>query len=476
MVNDREINMLPQAQDADRRLRCWLGGGGVFAFLGLIYASIVPLEFQPLSLAETIERFQQTPWLNLSVYRRADWVANGLVALPFGFLLAGAVDRDARMTMRYAMSLLAIIVFGNALIVAIEFLQLWYPRRTVSQNDIAAGCIGATIGPLAWMFVGRPAVAAWRQVRRLTWDGPSSQRIAGWLLVMYLALLVAYSVLPLDIMLSGADWREKWQAGRFDWVPELNMVSVDPQRVTLHLALSLALSAARMLPVGLLLIVAGWRQRGLSLLIGFPILIELLQAPIFTRYTTFADVLCGWGGGLVGMAIGLQLGLISRCNDRLALRVTAVVAVLAAVVMAFLGRYERIANAAEIATAWSHFWTAPFVKYYYTSEFLAGSNLLGKMIVFSLLGIALGNLFARPGHRASPPGLAACCVSFLLVVALGGAIEVAQVYLVPFHADAADVLIYAGGALCGWGFYRSIVTWGLSSDSPRNGSQFGLDR
>ncbi|QDS88326.1 VanZ like family protein [Rosistilla ulvae] len=442
----------------------------MFAVLGLIYASIVPLEFQPLSFAEAIKRFPEIPWLNLGVYRRADWVANGLVAFPFGFLLAGAADRDSRTTGRYALALLAIIVFGNALVVAIEFLQLWYPRRTVSQNDIAAGCIGATIGPLAWMFVGRPAVAAWRQVRRLTWDGPSSRRITGWLLLMYLSLLIAYSVLPLDIMFSGNEWQAKWQAGRFAWVPELNLVSIDLQRGTLHLALSLVLSAARMLPVGLLLVVSGWRQRGLALLIGVPILIELLQAPIFTRFTTFADALCGWGGGLLGMVVGLQLEPIARFNDRLAVRVAAVVTALAAVVMAFLGRYERIASDAEVAYAWSQFWTPPFVKYYYTSEFMAGSNLMGKLIAFSILGGALCNAFSRPGQRVSPPRLASCCVSLAIVVGAGVAIEISQIYLVPFYGDAADVLIYAVGAFCGWGFYRSIVTWGLTPDPSSNGS------
>ncbi len=53
-----------------------------------------------------------------------------------------------------------------------------------------------------------------------------------------------------------------------------------------------------MVPVGLLMVGCRWHSwHGLLWLIGFPVAVELLQAPIFSRFSTFGDVCAGWGGG-----------------------------------------------------------------------------------------------------------------------------------------------------------------------------------
>ena len=54
----------------------------------ILYGSLVPLDFHPHSLAWAWEKFQQTPMLNLGIDSRADWIANGVLYLPAGFLLA----------------------------------------------------------------------------------------------------------------------------------------------------------------------------------------------------------------------------------------------------------------------------------------------------------------------------------------------------------------------------------------------------
>ncbi|TWU21201.1 VanZ like family protein [Novipirellula galeiformis] len=453
-----ELDRFPRPLD-DGSPRVWLAVLGSLAAVALVYASIVPLEYRPLALDEAIERFRSLRWLNLNVDRRADWVANGLVALPFGFLLAGAADRDGRLTLRYLASLFAIILFGNTLIVGIEFLQLWYPRRTVSGNDIAAGCVAATISPLLWIAVGRPALAVWRRVRTLSWDASSSSRIATVLLWSFCSLLLVYSVLPLDVMFSQAEWAAKANAGRFAWVPGLHVVALDPQRGLLELAIALAVSSLRMVPLGILIVLARMQHRGLAIMLGFPILIELLQAPIFTRYTTLADVVCGWAGAAIGVVLATHWTAIQRITDRVSVRCASLLLVVLGIFVAFLARYERVANRAEIDAGWIDFWSPPFVKYYYTSEFLAGSNLVGKMILFAALGVALAHVFSRPGSRQQTPGVVASLTSILVVLGTGLTIEVAQVYLVPFYADASDVLIYAAGALGGWLSYRVVVTW-----------------
>ncbi len=130
---------------------------GIFAFAALVYASIVPLNYTPRTWDEAYERFGNLRWLNLNVYRRCRLVANGIVALPFSFFLAGAADRARRFSFAYFAWSILIVSCGMIGIAAIEFLQIWYPPRTISGNDVAAGCIGVLLGPIAWSLGGRPA-------------------------------------------------------------------------------------------------------------------------------------------------------------------------------------------------------------------------------------------------------------------------------------------------------------------------------
>ncbi len=119
--------------------------------------------------------------------------------------------------------------------------------------------------------------------------------------------------------------------------------------------------------------------------------------------------------------------------------------------VAFLGRYQRLATNEEVTHAWKHFWSPPFLKYYYTSEFAAGSNIAGKLLVFAAIGIALANLsrpFGGYYHFRKNFGFV---VLFAPVLALGIVIELAQIYLYPFYADATDILTYCLGSWCGWG-------------------------
>jgi hypothetical protein len=51
-----------------------------------------------------------------------------------------------------------LLVFLAAVVFGIELVQVWFPPRTVSQNDIFAGWCGAAGGMLAWVFFGETLV------------------------------------------------------------------------------------------------------------------------------------------------------------------------------------------------------------------------------------------------------------------------------------------------------------------------------
>ena len=48
----------------------------IVATVALVYASLVPLNFVPLSPKETYLRWRNIPWNNISLSSRSDWIAN----------------------------------------------------------------------------------------------------------------------------------------------------------------------------------------------------------------------------------------------------------------------------------------------------------------------------------------------------------------------------------------------------------------
>ena len=73
-------------------VRTTLAAGALFCLVFVVYASLVPLHYTAKPFDEAVDQFQKTPWFQLGVESRADWVANGLMMLPAGFLAAGAID------------------------------------------------------------------------------------------------------------------------------------------------------------------------------------------------------------------------------------------------------------------------------------------------------------------------------------------------------------------------------------------------
>ena len=449
---------------------------GVAFGMALVYASLIPLQYKPLHWDEAIERFRDLRWLNLDVYRRADWVANGLAVMPFGFLLSGAADQKHKIGIRYTLQMIAITACGVLLVVAIEFMQLWFPPRTVSGNDIAAGCIGAIISPWLWPLLGRPCLKQWSRLKHIPKQdllNPKNSRV---LLVIYSVLLITYSVMPLDIMLNGSEWQIKYAKGRFTWFPATEITGRGPLAVCLEFASTLVLSSTRMLAVGILAYRAKLARTGLILLIAFPVTLELLQAPIFTRYTTFIDILCGWAGGLLGLVLAANWSFAMRLNQSKYVRIMLVVVCILVIEVAFIGRFERVCTAGEIDANWQAFLAPPFSKYYYTSEFLAASNFAGKALTFAVLGFLVGNFRhkQRPLRKQESRRAGILYIGFILLTALF--VELPQVYMQPFIADASDIMIYMSGATIGWMTHAFFIAKEISCapDEPRQNQMYPM--
>src|SRR4051812_17885850 len=115
-----------------------------------VYGSLIPLRYQPMPLDQALERFREIRLADLkSADARGDWAVNMVqyATVSFCYLAALVVDR------RWVFGLLAsavIIPVGCAVAVGLEFLQIYFPPRTVSMNDIVVESLGVVLGASAW--------------------------------------------------------------------------------------------------------------------------------------------------------------------------------------------------------------------------------------------------------------------------------------------------------------------------------------
>ncbi|MBI3155038.1 MAG: VanZ family protein [Burkholderiales bacterium] len=440
------------ADAARRRLSARVFAGWLAYTAFVVYGSLVPLDYRPLAPGEAWTRFQQIPFLDLGAGSRADWIANGVLYAPLGFLTALAL------LVRGCWRVLALplaVAFGCGLALAVEYAQLFFPPRTVSLNDLLAEAIGSVAGALA-------AAAVWG--RRARW-----QRVpragASWLhahaLALYAAAYLAYSLFPYDLLLSAAELRDKLASDRWGWV----LAGGEPRPlVTLLRLLAETLLSA---PLGAWL--AQRRIAGRS-----PPMPQRAGSPGSVRQADADAARAGMRAGSVAL-VGLVWGLAIEAAQLLIVSgVTQGASVLTRLVGVMLGAWawprrhawppERVraavARAASWAAApylllllgvngwWTHAWGGaagatttlaslrwqPFYYHYYTSEAQALLSLTGVALAYAPIG-----LWAWARRR--PAAAAALAAALACAVVEGG-----KLFLVGLRPDPTNLGIAAAAA------------------------------
>jgi VanZ family protein len=177
----------------------------------VVYGSLIPFELRPRSFEAALRAFQHIPYLRLGVASRADWVANILLYIPLAFLLTGAAA-SARSRAARVIGTVAAIAFCIALAVGVEFAQLFFPPRTVSQNDLIAETIGTALGAALWFAGGERMLGLGRQ---MLGGGPPAIRAA---ITLYVAGYLAFSLFPYDFLVSAKELAAKLgEPGRSAW-------------------------------------------------------------------------------------------------------------------------------------------------------------------------------------------------------------------------------------------------------------------
>lgn len=399
--------------------------------LFVVYGSLVPLDFRPRP--DAWQAFLAIPYLSLGVASRADWVANILLYLVLAYLASGAIqkDRPAPRIVPLAAALGACL----ALAVGVEFLQLHFPPRTVSLNDLIAESIGTALGCAIW-FASGPRLAA-------MWDrfvGGSTHSLRA-LLALYATGYIAFSLFPYDFLVSAAELTAK--------LATAGAIALGPGAgcgASLSCATKLVAEAVLVMPFGALLVIgAGTPQArragafaGLALGICLGLAIELLQILLASGTTQGISVLTrglgvAWGAALARSAIAGGLRIEPGATRRVVILAVPLYLLLALALNDVLPLRLQPLWAASEKLAELRF--LPFYYHYYTSETAAVRSVLA--IAGSYAPIGLAAALAFPGRRR------AAWAAILLAIALCLGIETLKLFTAGKHPDPTNLLIAA---------------------------------
>ena len=407
-----------------------LGSSALLAYLlFVVYGSLVPLDFQYIPFDEALQRFRTMPFLQLGVESRADWVSNGVLYLPVGFL---ATWRFMRRGLAAVWAVGIATTFGVALAVGVEFTQVYFPARTVSLNDIVAECIGSLLGALLGSGYQRHASASSATAARLggTW-------FASHALQLYAAAYLAFCLFPFDLLISREELAEKLASDMWGgWV-----AAVEPR--PLMVVLKLAVEVALTLPLGILFgRHTGGRKRtpGLvraavaGLMLGA--LIEGAQFLIASGISQGVSVLSRGLGMAFGLALWQRRDRLSLAVARRALARSSLLwlPVCLLLIVAMNGWFTAQRQGGEAAAVkWAELRLLPFYYHYYTTEAQALLSLASVFLMYLPLGVLAWSL-RRSAWTAAAWGIAASAV-----------VETAKLWLEGLHPDPTNLLI-AGAA------------------------------
>jgi VanZ family protein len=435
------------AEPAPINLDRWLTLIAVTYSVFVLYGSLVPLEIRSLGLADAWGRFTQIRLLSLGTVGRADWVANILLYIPLAFFwCASAHARSGTRWGATGFILISCVAFA----VLIEFVQVWFPPRTVSQNDLLAEALGSVIGVTIWLMAGRFLIKLARTILEGGRAGLDAAFIA------YAGFYCAYSLFPFDFLVSNQELSAKLASSAI-------AVFITPScGGVLRCGMNLTLEAVSFVPFGLFMAL-------------------LLKRPGAAAPGWLAALL--WGA-LAGAVIeGIQIFIASGITQGISIGTRALGMVAGVVIgrawsATWLTAWLPFARGAVVvgvagyalllaAIAWRGGWQAdgamlrlnslhwlPFYYHYYTTEQNAVLSLLRNAIMYAPVGMAVWvwQFAGLRGHRTDLPGGA---LVFWLGASLALLMEASRLLKPSGHADPTNLLI---AAVAAWLTFR-LTAW-----------------
>jgi VanZ family protein len=324
------------------------------------------------------------------------------------------------------------------LAVSIEFAQIFFPPRTVSQNDLIAEGIGTILGAVIWVRFGRRLAGLWRQFLQ---GGPTARRA---FVLLYLIAYLAISLFPYDFLLSRGELADKL-ASPGAWAPLIAGSCGD----SLHCSVKLLAEVLVVAPLGFLLGMATPARTSVGLAGAFGwgallgLAIEALQLFVASGITQGVSILTRGVAAAWGLAVFRYLRWEWVQRHRSQLRTLALLGLplYVALLLALNGILSK---------AWQPLWLArerldsvhflPFYYHYFTTETEALFSALAAAGAYAPFGLAAW-LLVSSRKTSSGRGLA---------VLLGGltalVVETLKLFVPGERPDPTNVLIGAAAA------------------------------
>ncbi|MBE3096535.1 MAG: VanZ family protein [Planctomycetes bacterium] len=454
---DRRAPPRPQGSAAPGRLYLFLAiTYGVF----IVYGSLVPLEYKGKPFDAALEQFLNTPYLLLHIQDRADLVANLLLYIPVTFFAMGAWTRENSRPGRWFMAA-CVTTAACGLAVAVEFLQVYFPPRTVSLNDIIAEWIGSGAGAAAWYLSGG-RVTDW--CRRL-WRLRSRRRLAAHILTGYAVVFILYQFYPYDIIISTAELAAEVRKVVLIPFADLDRMSF----------LAIGAKTAMMIPVGYLVAVVKPRLRWpvfhAAFIGGVLVLaIQALRLLIHSRGASATDVVLGAIGAGAGAWAAVHFGPVATRpllwspvarGIGWTVRLAAAVAGIAMMVWYKWAPFD-FHWPKEGGLAYALGWVRiPFFHQYWNTEFQATLQVGQDFGAPLILGILWASVLRRLGTAGR-------VIATLIAAGAGAIIEACQLFFPPRVPDLTTVFIAMAGGILGVYLYDGLVWVFLTTPSAED--------
>ncbi|MDD5390608.1 MAG: VanZ family protein [Gallionellaceae bacterium] len=447
-----------------RGLLFWLG---LLYLVFVVYGSLVPLDYHALPWDEATARFQAIPFLSLGIGSRADWMANLLLFIPLAFLWNGTLAQGRHAALGAAATLFVWLA-AAALSLGIEFTQLFFPQRTVSQNDIAAEVLGALIGTACWWGFGARLLAwheGWHRERE---PAGMAERVA-W---AYFAMVIGYSVLPLDLTISVVEIYHKWHEGKVNLIPFADLPGNFMQALY-----QIGTDILLWVPLAWL-----WRARPgrdnlkvwrMTFLAA--VAVEFMQLFVYSRVSDMTDLFTGALGAAIGAWLGGRqfgrggtgkAGSAIRAASPNWLRLALALAWLPVLMLVFWYPFDFRADGDFVRERMEFLNHVPFQVYYFGTEFRAITEVFHKTLFFAPLGGLLAWWVGGLSWRWRGYAAAASLLS-MIAIALG--IELGQVLLPGKFPDTTDWFLESVGGILGYVMLRIIHNRLLPRPKHRGG-------
>ena len=413
----------------------------VVYFLFVVYGSLVPLDYKPIPFDQAVNNFQNITYLKLGIESRADWIANILLYIPLPFLALGAVRNILKNSFlaKVVLSLL-VLLFCLTTAVAVEFVQQFFPPRTVSLNDLIAETLGTFIGVVLWFSLGEKFLGYFHHISHGNWLSTKSA------IILFLPAYIFLSLFPFDFVTSMSELDNKLAAGHDTLFIDIEACRENPFRCIVKWLVEILI----LVPLGALFAALPFvvNRKSLAIIVGLllGIFIEITQIFIYSGSGQGFSIITR----MLGMAIGVAAYNFFSGRDLHALRpwlgrvvwlaIPPYVFAVAAINGWLAGNWLSIA-AAQQKLYETQF--LPFYYFYYTTETVALVSLLSNLGAYIPVGFLFWLYGLKNPDRQKIHGFwVGLTAAFFAVI-----IEAGKLFLLAKHVDPTDILIaFVAGA------------------------------